>query len=55
MAAATKSKRFGHYVWIVERTCSNGHAMKLVAGDTRRAPSLPVGGTICHCGARITF
>jgi hypothetical protein len=51
--ALEKSQRFGHWVWVVTRTCGNGHTMRLVAGDTRRRPDLPPGAVVCHCGALV--
>jgi hypothetical protein len=57
---AEKRQGFGHWYWIVFRYCPNGHEMAIRAGNTKRfgaerGPSLPPGGTICHCGERITF
>jgi hypothetical protein len=44
-----KSRRFGYWVWIVNRTCRDcGAEHRMVAGDTRRAPSLPPGAIRCY-------
>ena len=55
MRPATKIQRFGYWQWVVTRECANGHEMRLIAGDTRRSPSLPPGGTRCHCGEYVSF
>ena len=57
----TKARYSGNqWVWIIKRTCTNGHEMRLVAGPTKvfgreRGPSLPPGATLCSCGARVSF
>ena len=49
-----KSQRFGHWVWIVEHACTTcGVIAHIVAGDTRRAPSLPPGAIKCACGGLV--
>ena len=48
MATLSKTQRFGHWVWILERRCNiNNHTVRLVAGDTRRPPQYAPGAIRC--------
>lgn len=57
MAGLKKSQRFGHWVWLVLRTCrACGQEHWIVAGDTRRRPSLPPGAILCSkCGEQVAL
>ncbi len=59
--APVKSRRWGHWVWIVTRECENGHQTKINAGPTKlfghhRGPSLPPGAIRCpRCESLVSF
>ena len=54
MIIVEKVQRFGHWEWVAKRQCVNGHVTRIIAGDTRRAPSLGVGAIRCsQCEALV--